>query len=441
VENDPFFQSFYKHTTVNPIGLAILLFCAVLLLTLPRRWALLPVVILSCFISYAQRIVIVSLDFSFLRLLIVAGWIRIIMRNEYRSVQWTTLDSLMVWWTLAGIATYTILWGSFGAFLNRCGNALDAAGVYFFIRVLVRDADDVERVAQIFMWLSIPVAVGFVIEWSTGHNPFGSFGGVPMITVTRGGKLRVQGAFAHPILAGCYWSVMLPLFGLAALRKKKLAYVAIPCSLLIIVASSSSTPVVSVIVGLVGVACYVFRANMRAIRLAIVGGICALALVMKAPVYALISRIDFTGSSTGFHRFTLIDQAVKRFQEWWLLGVRSTDQWGYFLYDVANQYVNEAVRGGLVTLALFVAMITFAFKYIGRLRWKAWAEGDKPGEMLAWALGVTLLMHLANFIGVAYFGQITVLWYLVLAMSAGLFSMKPHVREELAFGQQQMLPN
>ena len=92
------------------------------------------------------------------------------------------------------------------------------------------------------------------------------------------------------------------------------------------------------------------------------------------------------------------------------------------MYDVANQYVNEAVRGGLATLVLFLAIITFAFKYAGGLMREAHAQNFRTEEILAWSLGVTILIHSANFIGIGYFGQITVLWYLGLAMCSGLVS-------------------
>jgi hypothetical protein len=42
--------------------------------------------------------------------------------------------------------------------------------------------------------------------------------------------------------------------------------------------------------------------------------------------------------------------------------------------------------------------------------------------MLAWALGVSLFVHAVSFIGVSYFGQITMLWYLSLAVPSSLAS-------------------
>ena len=43
---------------------------------------------------------------------------------------------------------------------------------------------------------------------------------------------------------------------------------------------------------------------------------------MKAPVWALIQRIDIVGGSSGWHRYELIDQCIKHFSDWWLMGVK-----------------------------------------------------------------------------------------------------------------------
>ena len=82
----------------------------------------------------------------------------------------------------------------------------------------------------------------------------------------------------------------------------------------------------------------------------------------------------------------LIDGAIKHFPEWWLLGTSSTSHWGWHTaFDVTNQYVLEAVRGGLAGLVLFVGSIVCAYVLIGRtVRFaftsRALAEADRrPG--------------------------------------------------------------
>src|SRR5688500_2417406 len=68
------FQSdYYGETTVHPLALAALLVALVLTFTLPRKWALLPGLCLVCFVPSSQRVVLLTLDFTFVRLIAFAG--------------------------------------------------------------------------------------------------------------------------------------------------------------------------------------------------------------------------------------------------------------------------------------------------------------------------------------------------------------------------------
>jgi hypothetical protein len=163
---------------------------------------------------------------------------------------------------------------------------------------------------------------------------------------------------------------------------------------------------------------FAFRKWMRPIRWALLVLLIALHAVMNKPVWHLVCRIDIVGGSTGYHRYRLIQGAVDFFPEWCLIGTRSTAHWGWRLYDVTNQYVLEGVRGGALTLALFIAMISVGFQQVGRIR-RAVA-GDRYKEVMAWSLGVALFVHCVNFIAVSYYGQIIAVWYLNLAVIASL---------------------
>ena len=74
----------------------------------------------------------------------------------------------------------------------------------------------------------------------------------------------------------------------------------------------------------------------------------------------------------GWHRSELIDTAIRHFHEWWLLGTQYTMHWMTFsneiepgMADITNQYVFEGIKGGVVTLLLFIAIIALSFKAVG----------------------------------------------------------------------------
>jgi hypothetical protein len=60
---------------INPFALALTLAMGVLLFLLPRKHALIPVVIVACYITLDQKIYIGLMGFSMLRILLVIGLI------------------------------------------------------------------------------------------------------------------------------------------------------------------------------------------------------------------------------------------------------------------------------------------------------------------------------------------------------------------------------
>ena len=144
-------------------------------------------------------------------MLLLFGLARVLMRGEMQLGGQHPIDRLLGWWVLASIVTYTLLWQTGEAFVNRLGLAYDAIGLYLLFRMLVRDVDDIRAVLRMFAWLAIPLAASMLVEKQTGTNPFAALGAVPPVTLVREGVLRCQGPFAHPILAGAFGSALLPL--------------------------------------------------------------------------------------------------------------------------------------------------------------------------------------------------------------------------------------
>lgn len=410
-----------NQTTLHPLGLILVLTCGFALLALPRRYALWPIIVVACLVAPAQRLVVAGLDFNLLRILVLFTWARIIIRGETAGFVWKPLDTVLLLWAIVSILTYTLLIGSTGAFINRTGMAFDAVGMYFAFRCLLRTWDDLDRTVLGFIAISVPVAFAFLVEWSAGRNGFSFFGGVPEVTMVREGRLRCQGPFAHPILAGCFWAALLPIISARWWMgggNRVWVVTGLTTSCVIIFTCSSSTPLIASLVALVATGMFYLRHQMRMVRWGLVISLVCLHMIREPPVWHLISRVSTLGGSTGWHRHHLIDQTIKRFEEWWLLGTPTTAHWGWGLEDVTNQYVLEAVRGGLLTLTLFVSIIVIAFRQVGHLCDKY--QRDPVRLRASWALGAMLLVHVTSFVAVSYFGQIIMLWYLCIAMIASL---------------------
>ena len=227
----------------------------------------------------------------------------------------------------------------------------------------------------------------------------------------------------HPILAGCFWASLLPLVLSPWRAAPGRGFVCIPAGLGIlgiVLFSASSTPIAAVAAVFVGYAMWVARKQLRSLRWLLVATLLALHMVMQAPVWHLISRINAVGGSTGYHRYRLIDNAIRRFDEWALIGVKGTAHWGHYMFDVTNQYVKEGVRGGILSLTLFVLMIGWSFAYAGRVRKDAGA--DKTTRVIAWGLGVCLFAQSAMFfsVSITHAQQNMLAFFLVIASLASL---------------------
>lgn len=412
---------YYGRTTIHPLALTVFICLSIYAIFASKHKLVLPFILITCLIPSAQRIVIAGLDFTLIRLLLVIVWIRIFLRNEIpQNFRSNPLDAWILIYVVISTLTYTVLFSSVSALVNRLGASLDALGLYYLFRIQVHSIHDFKRIISWFCTVGMVVSVFFFIERITGRNFFSVFGGVPEITAIREGRLRCQGAFVHPIIAGVFWASLLPpMAGLYLIetshRAKRHFARGMFAAILIIFLSSSSTPILGIAFGLLGGGLFLFRRYMKLIRWSLVILYIALDIAMEAPVWHLLSRINVLGGSTGYHRYLLIENTVRHFKEWWLVGTRSTTHWGHLMFDITNEFIAVAVSGGLITLLVFLILITSGFKNVGRM---LRIESSKKEKYFYWSIGTMLFVHITSFFAVSYFGQMGFLWYFTLAITA-----------------------
>jgi hypothetical protein len=417
-------------TLVTPLGAAFAIFAIICLLLFPRKYVFSVFLMASVLIPLEQKIVVAGLHLMTFRVLILIVWIRALVSGWPRGIGKSKLDGVIVAWMIANMIIFVILWGEFDALTNRLGLMLNVFGVYFLVRVLVRTVEDVNRVITALICLTIIIAPFMVVESRTGHNYFSILGGVPEITAVRDGQFRAQGPFVISIIAGTLGAVLLPLFvGIWQQKtRRKLAAAGIVAAVAMIISCASSTPILALGGGVAALAFWRFRRSMRVFRWGVLATLVGLHLVMKAPVWALIGRVDVIGGSSGDHRFLLVDRFISHFFDWWLLGTRYTGDWGYLMGDTANEYVSEGTQGGLVTLGLFIAILVVGFQLLGRAR--KLDRAPQVEQKLLWALGSTLFACAVSFIGITFFDQSQVIWYTILGLIA---SAALAVREQSIF--------
>jgi hypothetical protein len=407
--------------TLPALGFTIL--AALLILVLPRKYAFVPLLVACAFIPIDDQFVIAGIHMTMSRILILIAWVRLAQHHFQNGLRpifpCSPIDRVFLLYALSSFTMYIVLWGGeTGAIINRAGFLFNACGTYYFMRYFLENVGDLELGVKTLIWTVAAVAIGMVLEQETGRNVFAMMGGVPSVSVLRDGGIRSQGTYVHPLTAGAVGAAIMPLaLGLRWVTGKNTltAVIGVLASLACGLSSRSSTAILVIAASVLGLFFWRLRDHLRPIRWGIVISLVALHLVMKAPVWALIARIDLTGSSSGYHRFVLVDQFIHRFSEWWLVGTRTTGDWGWDMWDTINCYVAAGTEGGLINFLLFVALFVVAFRQVGF----AWRRTSDPRlQRMIWMFGTLLFAHSVAFFGIAYFDQSQFIWFSELAMIA-----------------------
>ncbi|MDD2465988.1 MAG: hypothetical protein PHI97_18480 [Desulfobulbus sp.] len=357
--------------------------------------------------------VIFSLEFTVLRFLVLTGLIRLIFQGGVRLISWNYFDKLVVAWAFAGSSIYILQQGTGGAIINRCGFMFDVLGMYLLFRISIRTWGDVFTSIKIFAIFAIITAPLIALEKFQESSFFSLFGHVE--ARFHRDRFRASGPFSHHIIMGCFWATLLPMFYASIKIQKNMVLfgLAIMAVLSNVYFSGSSTPIMTVIAVMLFWLLYTYRMYGMKIFQATCFTLFALHLIMKAPVWHLLSRVNVFSGSTGWHRYILFDNFVTHIPEWFLLGTKDTAHWGYGQQDLTNQFVLEGVRGGMITLLVFVALVYQAVKIPGRV---SLDNTDLQAHWFSWAICTAMFGHFVTFWGVSYFGQINMLLYFTFAL-------------------------
>ena len=406
-------------TNLNPIVILALILAGLLILILPRKYVILPTLLMFFLVPTGEQLFLAGFHLYVYRIVILVGMVRMFGTKMTSATpvlgRMNAIDRAFLWCALCQACAVTVLFLTGSALVNQLGYLTDYLGGYFLLRFLIQDEDDVYRTMKCLMFLSFVVGACMLSERLTGHNVFALIGG-QAAPETRDGVVRAQGPFDQELMAGAFGATLLPfcLILWKSEKAKALALLGVFGAVVMTYTSDSSTSVLAFAAAVVGVLFWPFRKSMRTVRWAIVGGLVALQLVMKAPIWYVIAHIDLTGGSSSYHRAELINQFIVHFFDWCVIGVRETGSWGLDMWDAQNQFVNVGTTGGLLALVLFIMMISRGFRALGNARRAV--EGDLKQEWLYWLLGAALFSNVVAFFGVNYFDQTKFAWFALLAV-------------------------
>jgi hypothetical protein len=404
---------------MNPIGLVFALVASVFMLILPKRLVVVPFLMGTLYMTRDPVLVLGPAHFTLVQILVPVGIFRAMLKNERVSGGMNRIDLLLTLWAilLLGISIFH----TSNSLVLRAGIVWTQLGSYFLFRIFIPNAEDVQRVFKILCVILIPVMTLMIVEKITGKNYFGVLAGASERVDFRHGHFRARGPFAHAILAGTTGATCLPMALYLWKKHPKHALLGLGATGGIVLASTSSGPVMMVIFIIFGLALWKVRDYLRMIRWAAITAVIALTIVMKDPPYFLMARIDISGGSQGWFRARLIQSSIEHLDEWWLVGTDYTRHWmatgitaNPLVTDITNHFLWMGVMGGLPLMFLFVMILVTVFNSVSRsLRENAGASTEY--RFLVWTLGAILFGHIWNFFTITLLDQSVVFLYLILA--------------------------
>ena len=296
---------------------------------------------------------------------------------------------------------------------------------------MIQEIEDLKWFLGAALLVLGPFVLPAMLESVSGTNFFGIMGGLSATGYgTRHGRYRSFASFQHPSLMGTVGASFFPLYIWLLLRAetRRIAILGIVVCLLIVIASNSGGPMSCLGCGLVGWLLWPVRTKMKMVRRSLVAGLVLIGFSMKATIWYLPARLsDFTGGD-GYHRSYLMDIAFQNLGSWLLIGMPLIDTANWFpthldsgAADITNQFLSFGITAGIFAMILFIVLLVKVYKRLGAamavLRSNS-SGSAKEAELVLWALGVVLLVHIFNFIGITYFDQTYAIWFLELAVMA-----------------------
>jgi hypothetical protein len=425
-------------TMLSPQVAVLMLIGIVLILVLPRRKVIAAYLPLCLCIPLGEVVVLGGIHFTVLRILIMVGMVRAIIApgsaSEGRfSGGFNRIDRVTALWTALTFVSFVLEWMNPQALIWSLGVLVDMLGGYLVLRFLIPDGETMRLAVKVLALICVVQGAEMVGEQIIHQNLFGYLViGAPSAVEVREGAIRSSGTMGC-LYNGVFAGALTPLFVWLWTEKRDrlVAYAGLAGALAMVITSHESTPLMAVGAGILALALWPIRGRMRMVRWGIVFILVGLQLVMKAPVWALIARVDLIGGSSGYHRYMLVNNCIVHFGEWWLMGYKGYNLWGPFMWDMCNQYVAVAVTGGLATLACYIGIFKRAFGAVGTARKSV--AGHRSQEWLFWCLGAALFATAVGYFGTSTSAQSVIGWLCLLAcISTATFEARPPVARSVS---------
>ncbi len=356
------------------------------------------------------------------------------------KLKWCRLDTWVIAMLVVTVGVPLIAWQmpQIKVLENRSGFAMDTFMAYFIARFCITDYRSLLTVAK---WVTpVVIALGIlgIMESSYGIQPFFTLrkycpwrsAGGALTTNVRSGFFRAVGPSGHPILFGASFVMFFPM--LWSLRHesglwKTRAYIAVAFASIGALSSMSSGPWMMVFMMVGALALERHKSVVKPMLWLGIGSCFVIDLISNRTFYHVMASYANPIGGTGWHRARLIDLAIERFGEWWLLGYRGLDPgWGSRLgmsfTDVTNNYIQMGVFYGVWGMIGLIGILTTAVIMVVRAHNQA---KDEKFKSWIWAFGSLLAVLAISFTSCTFFDQSQTYFYAMLGIVASMALGQP----------------
>jgi hypothetical protein len=416
------------------VTLTIAAVFSVLVLILPPHYAFAAYI--ASLLWYPSYLVVSigTIDISVGRIVVSVLLLRCLCDSRILSrFSSSWLDAFVAFSMVVYVVTFCITHPFSSAIENRAGFLMDTCFAYMVSRLIVTDRAKLLSIIKLVSIVLVPLAILGVIESFTNWQPFNPlfrfcpwFGEIRPVPQERWGLTRALGPFSHPITFGCSFAIFLPL--IFYLRHERnnwhvLAYIFSGTALIGALTSMSSGPWVMAIVAVFCLALEKRKLWVKPLIILFFFLCIFTEVVSNRPFYHVIASYANLLGGAGWHRAHLIDIAIERFDEWWLIGYGGKDPgWGPNLgmvhTDLTNEFILAGVRYGILGIIALCGSLILAFH--GLIFAHKGIE-DQRLKSLYWSLGTILFSVAVTWMSVSFFDQLGTLFYCVLGLTGSSF--------------------
>jgi len=420
------------------VTLTIALILSVLVIALRPKYALVAYIVGLLWYPSYLAVSIGTIDIVVGRFIVAVLLMRCLFDDKIRTkFKWCRLDTLVTLSMVVYVGAYLITQvESLSATIeNRGGYLMDTWCAYLAARFIVTDRMKLISIIKCVSIAMVPLAILGVIESVTGWQPFAPlqrfspwYGGAKaFVSEGRFGFARAIGPFSHAILFGGGFAMFLPLIYCLRHEKKDwrtYAYIISGIVLLGALSSMSSGPWVMVIVVIF---CLIIERHKHLVKplfIFLIISCIIIGIASNRPFYHVIVSWANPLGGAGWHRAKLIDVAIDKFDEWWMIGYGAKDPgWGPIFgmghSDITNEFILNGVRYGILGVIALCAVLGKAFQGLISTYRK---QRHPVAKSLCWAFGSLLFSITVAWMSVNFFGQLSTLVYCSFGMIGSLCS-------------------